>query len=86
MDSAGRLVVPKAVRERYGLVGAPHELELSDTEEGIVLRPKSEIVPLVRDASGWLVFHSKGEEDSVDPVAAIEQMRAARSRAITGED
>ncbi len=85
MDAAGRVVLPKAVRERYGLADGPHQLEVSDTADGIVLRPKGEPVPLVRTASGWLVFQS-GVDESIDPVAAIDEMRAQRSRVIRGEE
>lgn len=79
MDSAGRLVVPKAVRERYGLVGAPHELELVETAEGIMLRPRAETIPAVRHPSGWVVFQS-GDEETVDPVALVEADRERRHR------
>ncbi len=50
MDAAGRLVLPKPVRERCGLAGGPHQLEVSDTPDGIVLRPKGDPVPLVAPA------------------------------------
>lgn len=88
MDRAGRLVLPKAVRERYGLGGAPHELELVDTAEGILLRPKAEFVPVQRTKSGWLVFESPlgSGEEPIDPVAAVERMREERIRHIMGED
>lgn len=87
MDSAGRLVLPKAVRERYGLAGAPQELELTDTSDGIVLRPKASYVPVTRDASGWVIFHSDpADGGETDPVALIEQTREERDRQVTGRE
>lgn len=37
MDEQGRLVIPKGIRERKGLTG---ELEMRETEDGVVLRPR----------------------------------------------
>lgn len=37
VDEQGRLVIPKALRERRGLTG---EVEVLETDEGVVLRPK----------------------------------------------
>ena len=85
MDAAGRLVLPKAVRERYGLAGAAHQWEVTDTADGIVLRPKAEPVPLVRSPNGWMVFQS-GEEEMLDPVITVDEVRSARARVVTGED
>ena len=36
IDKQGRVVIPKSVRERKGLKG---EIELVETDEGIILRP-----------------------------------------------
>jgi bifunctional DNA-binding transcriptional regulator/antitoxin component of YhaV-PrlF toxin-antitoxin module len=83
MDRAGRLVVPRAVRERFGLTGTSHEMELVEVPEGIVLRPVGTDVPVTRDASGWVVFHSETDEvarESIDPVALIETVRERRTR------
>jgi AbrB family looped-hinge helix DNA binding protein len=85
MDAAGRVVIPKALRERYGLVGGTYELEASDSPEGIILRPKGELVPSVRRPSGWVVFTS-GPEALVDPVAAIDEERRRRHNSIAETD
>jgi len=39
IDDQGRLVIPKTIRERRGLDG---EIELLETDEGVLLRPKRE--------------------------------------------
>ena len=85
MDAAGRIVVPKALRERYGLVDGVYELEASDSPEGIVLRPKGEAVPSVRRPSGWIVFTS-GPEATVDPVAAVTEERRRRQDHVAGRE
>jgi AbrB family looped-hinge helix DNA binding protein len=89
MDRAGRLVVPRAVRERFGLTGGEsHEMELVEAPDGIVLRPVGADVPVTRDASGWVVFHSDTDgvaTESIDPVAVVEAERERRTRQVTGE-
>jgi AbrB family looped-hinge helix DNA binding protein len=39
IDEQGRLVIPKTIRERRGLEG---EIEVLETDEGVLLRPKRE--------------------------------------------
>ena len=82
MDKAGRVVLPRVIRERLGLTGAA-QLELVDSPDGVVLRPVGTEVPFSRDASGWVVFHSESaetEQESMDPVAAIDAERGRRTR------
>jgi AbrB family looped-hinge helix DNA binding protein len=85
MDKAGRVVLPRVIRERLGLIG-PAQLELVDSPDGVVLRPVGADVPYTRDASGWVVFHSDGPEsaaESIDPVAAVDAERERRTRRST---
>jgi bifunctional DNA-binding transcriptional regulator/antitoxin component of YhaV-PrlF toxin-antitoxin module len=86
MDRAGRVVLPRAVRERFGLAGVAHQLELVENPDGILLRPVGADVPVTRDASGWVVFHS--DPDGVaarDPVTLVDEMRARRIREVSDE-
>jgi AbrB family looped-hinge helix DNA binding protein len=88
MDRAGRLVVPRAVRERFGLTGGPYQMELVEAPEGIVLRPVGVDVSVTRDASGWVVFHSDADDappGSIDPIAAVETERERRGRQVSNE-
>jgi len=85
MDAAGRVVVPHAIREKYGLAGGGHRLEIFESAEGIVLRPKPEVIPARRDPSGWVVFDSGGEE-RVDPARAVAESRERRHRRVRGEE
>ena len=82
MDRAGRVVIPRATRERYGLADRAHELEVEETVDGIVLRPRGEEASLERHPSGWLVFRSE-EPDTLDPVRAVNQSRERRHRTIS---
>jgi AbrB family looped-hinge helix DNA binding protein len=86
MDRAGRVVLPKTVRERFGLAGVAHELEVVENPDGILLRPVGADVPVTRDSSGWVVFHSESPGGAaLDPVTLVDEERARRIRDIAGE-
>lgn len=84
MDGSGRVVIPQAIRERYGLVEGSYRLEIRESPEGIVLRPKPEEIPAERHSSGWVVFRSGGEE-TVDPVRSIDEERERRHEQVRGD-
>ena len=87
MDAAGRLVLPKTLRERYGLADGRHDVEVVDTPEGILLRPRPEFIDAVRTPDGWVVFPSdESNADKVDSVAAIQDERERRHRHIIGDE
>jgi hypothetical protein len=73
------------VRERYGIADGPSQLEATETPDGIILRPVGDVAPLVEEKGGWMVFQA-GDEDSLDPVAAVDEARAARSRSVLASD
>ena len=79
MDRSGRVVIPQAVRERYGLLEGGVRLEIRESAEGIVLRPLPEEVPAERHASGWVVFRSS-EGEAIDAVQEIGEDRERRNR------
>lgn len=83
IDSAGRIVVPKSVRERLGLK-RDSELELEERAGGIVLRPVKQGSALVRDKRGWLVFNGTLAGD-VDWDRLVEEDREARMDEIAGD-
>jgi AbrB family looped-hinge helix DNA binding protein len=85
MDRFGRVVIPRRVRERYGLVEGAFRLEVVEDAEGILLRPSAEEIPAQRHASGWMVFGSDDEEP-VDPAEALELERERRHRAIRDDE
>jgi len=59
IDGSGRIVVPKRLRERLGVVG-PAELELEEGDGHLVLRPLADEVALV-ERDGVLVA-DRGED------------------------
>ncbi|HLH36921.1 MAG TPA: AbrB/MazE/SpoVT family DNA-binding domain-containing protein [Alloacidobacterium sp.] len=81
VDQAGRIVLPKKVRERFGL-RKNSELELRESAEGIVLKPVSE-ESLWREEHGWLVFHGR-PIGRVNWDRLIEEDREERMRQIGG--
>jgi AbrB family looped-hinge helix DNA binding protein len=82
IDSAGRIVVPKRVRERLGLK-RNSELELEESGDGIVLKPVKQESALVRDKHGWVVFTGK-PIGNIDWDRLVEDDREARIREIGG--
>jgi AbrB family looped-hinge helix DNA binding protein len=81
IDQAGRIVVPKAVRERLGL-RKNSMLELEETEDGIVLKPLAQQGGLVR-RNGRLVITGLPVAN-LDPVRMVEEDREERMRHIGG--
>jgi AbrB family looped-hinge helix DNA binding protein len=86
MDRFGRIVIPRRVRERYGLVEGSHQLEVVEDAEGILLRPSAEEIPARRHPSGWVVFGSGDEEETVDSTEAIQEERERRHRTIRADE
>lgn len=85
MDRAGRVVIPRGIREKYGLGEGSHRLEVVESIEGIVLRPSPEVIPAERHASGWVVFRS-GDEETTDPARAVAEERERRHRRVSGRE
>jgi AbrB family looped-hinge helix DNA binding protein len=67
IDGAGRLVVPKPVRERLGLV--PGEVELEVDGSDLRIRPISG--DAVDDDDGWLVVPAAGVTVTDDDIRAL---------------
>lgn len=80
IDAAGRLVLPKRIRDQHGL-GAGSEVEVEDTGTEIRLRPIELRAPL-REVDRFLVFTGRFLDDTV---SAVQHDRAARMRHIAGE-
>lgn len=79
IDAAGRIVLPKRVREHHGL-GPGSEIELDDTETEICLRPVVAQAPL-QEVHGLLVYTGRFTDGTAD---AVRASRAARLRHVTG--
>jgi AbrB family looped-hinge helix DNA binding protein len=81
IDQAGRIIVPKAVRDYFGL-RKNSKLKLEKTPDGIVLKPLQE-ESFWRRENGRLVFYGHAVGD-VDWEHLVEQDRDARMRKIGG--
>jgi AbrB family looped-hinge helix DNA binding protein len=79
IDSAGRIVLPKPLRDRHGL-SSGSELQLRDDGAELHLRPVASDSPL-REANGFLVYIG---HDSAPSDTAVKQAREARLRRIAG--
>jgi AbrB family looped-hinge helix DNA binding protein len=81
IDKAGRVILPKPMRDRLGL-RAGSDLEVEETAEGIVLKPAEQKPSLIRKG-GFLVY--AGEiPPGWDAVKAIQEDREERMRRAWG--
>jgi AbrB family looped-hinge helix DNA binding protein len=79
IDAAGRIVVPKALREQFHL-GPGSELEIEATGDGVIIRAADRGLSLV-DSAGVLVHHGPQPAD-LDIAAFVRQERESRARHI----
>jgi AbrB family looped-hinge helix DNA binding protein len=88
IDDYGRIVIPKAVREKLGIEsGTSLEIEVDSAEVGgaITLTPKGQEPALQR--KGELLVHSgKLTEEDFDVVEQIRSDRQERARKHAGLD
>ncbi len=77
IDKAGRVVVPKPVRDRLGLQ-AGLELELTEVRDGLLLKPHAHEPSLIEIEGVWV--HQGEPQGQVDATALINQEREARIR------
>ncbi|MEO8662782.1 MAG: AbrB/MazE/SpoVT family DNA-binding domain-containing protein [Bryobacteraceae bacterium] len=81
MDKAGRVILPKPVRDRLGL----HEgsdLEMKETPEGVVLKPVELRPSMVKKQGLWV--HTGSVPPSFDVLQAIRDDRDERIRKVAG--
>jgi AbrB family looped-hinge helix DNA binding protein len=77
IDAAGRLVVPKALREQFHLTPGS-EIDIESTADGVIIRPAGQNAALV-DLAGVLVHHGPNTA-RIDIAAFVRQERDSRSR------
>ena len=81
IDKAGRIVVPKPLRERLGL-HAGMDLEVIESADGLTLKPVSEKPSMVRENGFWV--HQGVAPKAFDWTRHIEEEREARNRQVSG--
>jgi AbrB family looped-hinge helix DNA binding protein len=79
IDSSGRLVLPKEVRDRFHLVGGSR-LAVRIEGAGVVLLPE-QAVPVLEVREGVLVFRGEAEGDIL---GSVERTRKSRVRDMMG--
>lgn len=81
IDEQGRLVLPRAVRDRMGLQkGRAHRLTLWESGDGVMLEPepRTSVVATASDGMPALTIDGGEEIDNADVVAAIRRDRSSR--------
>lgn len=81
MDGAGRVTLPKAVRDRLGLHGGG-ELEMTETPEGVVLRAAQLEPSMIEKHGMWI--HTGKIPAGYDILKAIDEDREERMRRAWG--
>jgi AbrB family looped-hinge helix DNA binding protein len=81
IDKAGRVILPKPVRDRLGL-HAGSDLEIQETAEGVVLRPVDRRPSLVKKGSFWV--HTGEIPPGYDILKAVDEDREERMRKAWG--
>jgi AbrB family looped-hinge helix DNA binding protein len=81
IDKAGRIVLPKPVRDRLGLrVGM--DLEVAESPEGLVLKPVNQRPSMVRVNGFWV--HQGTAPEGFDWDRLIEEVRDGRHKQLHG--
>lgn len=74
VDSAGRMVIPKPVRDRLGMSGRVGTLELLETADGVVIRNAVAAEPAL-DTRGLLVVDIRRPLGAEEVDTAVEESR-----------
>ncbi len=82
LDQAGRLVLPKPVREALR-VGPGDSFEITTEEDRVTLTPVRTYPGLHKERGIWVYRSGKPSKASIPDL--IEESRRARSREILGE-
>ena len=77
IDAAGRLVVPKSLRDQFHLAPGS-ELEIEPTSDGVIIRP-ADRGPALVNHDGVLVHHGQQTTD-LDIAAFMRRERESQTR------
>jgi len=81
LDKAGRLILPKPIRDRLGLTEGSG-LELQETPEGLLLKPAERRPSMIKKQGLWV--HTGELPAGFDIVQAIRDDREERIRKVSG--
>lgn len=82
IDKAGRVLLPKPVRDRLGL-RAGSDLEIEEIQEGVLLKPAFRRASLVKRGSFWV--HTGEIPAGYDILKAIDEDREERMQKPLGQ-
>jgi bifunctional DNA-binding transcriptional regulator/antitoxin component of YhaV-PrlF toxin-antitoxin module len=81
VDPQGRLVLPQAVRRRFGIEGRSAELVASETPDGLLIELPSSRATVTQGEDGLPLVSIEGREEVISNesvIAAIDAERAGR--------
>ncbi len=81
MDKAGRVILPKPVRDRLGFQEGS-DLEVEETPEGIMLKPVEARPSMVKKQGLWV--HTGKVPPHFDVLQAVRDDREDRIRKLSG--
>jgi AbrB family looped-hinge helix DNA binding protein len=81
IDKAGRVILPKPVRDRLGL-GEGSDLEIIETPEGVILKPLEKRPSMIKKQGLWV--HTGKLPQGFDAVQGIRDDREERIRKQAG--
>ena len=81
IDKAGRVILPKPLRDRLGLREGS-DLEILETPEGIILKPVEHRPSMIKKQGLWV--HTGKVPKGYDIVQAIRDDREERIRRLAG--
>ncbi len=81
IDKAGRVILPKPVRDRLGLREGS-DLEIQETPDGVILKPAGRRPAMVQKQGLWV--HTGAMPAGFDIVKAIQHDREERIRHLAG--
>ena len=82
LDRAGRVLIPKALREQLNLLPGD-AIELESDGDDITLRPQKPVTTMTKEHGIWVFY---AEPSDIDIVEFIRQQREERNRHVLGLD
>jgi len=79
MDKSGRIVLPKVIRERFGLI-PDRELDIVEQPDGVLIRRREEIPAMVKIDGLWV--HQGTPDAGAQWDRVIDEVREERAQSV----